>query len=145
MSELIGAWSLEVSEFRLASGRITYPLGRNPMGRIIYTDNGYMSVILTIRQGAKIGLIPEAFWSNILSPKKMIAAIRLIRANFGLLSYSGRYFVDGNVVSHHVDLSSYPDFCGMNLMREVRCEEGRLIIENNSDSGSSRLIWSREI
>ncbi|AJY40177.1 lipocalin-like domain-containing protein [Burkholderia humptydooensis] len=144
MNELTGTWSLEASEFRLANGRITYPMGRSPMGRIIYTDTGYMSVIMIARGRKNIEFIPEAFWKNIFSIKKMIGMIRLIRANSGILSYSGKYSIEGKTVLHHVDLSSYPDFTGMNLLRDMKCDDGKLVLDNATTSGSSRLVWIRE-
>ncbi|WDD90493.1 lipocalin-like domain-containing protein (plasmid) [Burkholderia sp. FERM BP-3421] len=145
MSDLTGSWSLEESEFRLANGNITYPLGRNPSGRIIYMESGHMSVLLIAKGRANVGFIPEKFWLNIFGIKRIIGLIRLIRANSGVLGYSGRYSTDGKTVLHHVDLSSYPDFVGTRLVREVRYEEGRLVLENSTDSGSSRLVWAREI
>ncbi|WP_082754674.1 lipocalin-like domain-containing protein [Burkholderia savannae] len=144
MNELTGTWSLEESEFRLANGGITYPMGQNPMGRIIYTDAGYMSVIIIARGRKNIEFIPEEFWKNIFSIKKMIGMIRLIRANSGILSYSGKYSIEGNTICHHVDLSSYPDFTGMNLLREMKCENSKLILDNSAAAGSSRLVWTRE-
>ncbi len=47
LEKLIGSWSLEsYSETDVETGEVTYPMGRNPEGLILYTTDGYMSAQL---------------------------------------------------------------------------------------------------
>ena len=43
---LIGTWKLLSWENRAADGRVTYPLGKDAVGYIIHTGDGYMSVAI---------------------------------------------------------------------------------------------------
>ena len=40
----IGTWRLVSCELRRADGQVSYPVGRDPVGYIIYNPDGYMSV-----------------------------------------------------------------------------------------------------
>ena len=45
--QLIGAWTLESYTVEdIESGEVSYPMGRNPEGLILYTTDGYMSAQL---------------------------------------------------------------------------------------------------
>lgn len=47
-TQLLGAWSLEsYTEADVQSGEVSYPMGRNPEGLILYTSDGYMSAQLS--------------------------------------------------------------------------------------------------
>lgn len=41
---LVGTWKLISYEIQLKNGQNSYPWGKNPIGYIIYTEEGYMSV-----------------------------------------------------------------------------------------------------
>ena len=41
---LVGAWSLESCELVGSGGATSYPVGKKPVGYIIYGQDGYMSV-----------------------------------------------------------------------------------------------------
>jgi hypothetical protein len=43
---LVGTWRLLSWENRSAEGTISYTLGRQAVGLIVYTDDGYMSVAI---------------------------------------------------------------------------------------------------
>jgi hypothetical protein len=46
-SPLVGTWRLLSCETKRADGTIDYPFGAQAAGFIIYTDDGYMSVVIT--------------------------------------------------------------------------------------------------
>ncbi len=43
---LVGTWRLVSWENRSTDGTVSHPLGRDAVGLIIYTDDGYMSVAM---------------------------------------------------------------------------------------------------
>ncbi len=90
---LIGTWKL-VSAMReeIPSGRKTAFFGENPAGYITYTPEGRM-IVLIVR-------------SDRQRPKGPVASGPEAQALFAsVVSYSGTYTVNGNEITHHVDLS----------------------------------------
>ena len=48
---LVGTWRLVSWEHQDGAGQITFPVGRDPQGYIIYTADGYVSVqMMTARR-----------------------------------------------------------------------------------------------
>src|SRR5882672_5916133 len=44
--DFVGTWHLVSSEFRRADGAVTYPIGKDAVGLLIYTAEGYMAAQL---------------------------------------------------------------------------------------------------
>ncbi|KWN79901.1 hypothetical protein WM23_22370 [Burkholderia ubonensis] len=104
-----------------------------------------MSATLMMKDRSRVGVLPEALFSNLLSPKKVIGIIQLVRATLQCVSYSGRYSIEDDTVIHHVDVASYPDWVGMNLLRQMTLENDMLILEVlDTQMGRARLVWKRE-
>ena len=65
--------------------------------------------------------------------------------------YSGRYALDGNRVTHRVDMSVHPESVGLDLVRQFSLEGKRLTIKTvprvNRVSGTtavSTLVWEKD-
>lgn len=90
---LISTWRLE-SHLQLSaeSGETTHPRGLHPHGLLTYTADGRFSVINVPgeREGPKGAAPTDA------------EALALFR---GLTAYAGRYTVEGDIVTHHVEVS----------------------------------------
>jgi hypothetical protein len=76
------------------------------------------------------------------TPEEALAAVN------SYVSYSGRYEVDGDIVTHHVELSLFPNWVGEDQTRRLRITEDKLILNTPafSVSGSEwtfELIWER--
>lgn len=109
---LHGLWEL-VSWDRLdPQGRITYPFGRGPKGRLVYDPSGLMSAIL-------------------MNPNPMDPAT----GGPSFMAYSGAYELEGDIVSHAVDLCSDPSFVGLVLRRRVVPDGRGMILETLSAAG----------
>ena len=102
--ELLGAWRLHsyVSVGVDDVDDVLFPLGDHPRGFIMYTADGYMS-------------------AQLMDPDRRLFAANdphaappgeLASAAAGYLSYSGPFTVDGDVVSHHVEVSLLPNWVG---------------------------------
>jgi Lipocalin-like domain len=115
---LVGVWRLLSWENTSADGAISYPLGREAVGLLIYTDDGYMSVtIMRVNR--------EPFASGDLLAGSLEEKAR---AAEGYVSYCGRYEFGGDWVTHHVELSLFPNWSGVEQDRTVEVTRNRLTL-----------------
>jgi hypothetical protein len=84
-------------------GTISYPLGRDAVGVIVYTDDGYMFVAIMCpdRQPFAAGDLLKG------------SGEEKARAAETYVSYCGRYELHGDTVIHHVELSLFPNWSGV--------------------------------
>jgi hypothetical protein len=133
--DVVGNWKLVsyVTE-ELTTGKKTPLLGEHPKGYLIYTPQGRM-----------MGLIVHETRSP---PKVDEDRINLHKS---MVSYSGRYTVQGDKVVHHVDVSWNEALTGTDLVRFFKVEGDRLTITTapgkNALTGAeaiSVVVWERE-
>jgi hypothetical protein len=135
---LVGTWRLLSWENRSADGTISYPLGPQPVGLIIYTDDGYMSVAIM-----RADREPFAAGDLLAGSSEEKA-----RAAESYVSYCGRYEFRGDFVTHHVELSLFPNWSGVDQERLVAVTGDRLTLRTrplllNGIEQSARLVWER--
>jgi hypothetical protein len=113
---LIGTWTL-VSAVReeIPSGAKTDLFGPNPHGFINYSVDGRMIALIT-RADRKPPADGKATSAE---------AEALFRS---MLGYAGRYTIEGNEVTHHVDISWNESFNGGEQKRHVALQGDRLIL-----------------
>jgi hypothetical protein len=140
-TNLIGAWVLQSYEARSIDGsEVTYPLGVNPGGIIMYTPDGYMSAQL-MRSGRKRFSGDDMQ----LAPDDELAA-----AASGYLTYAGPYNVvrDG-LIAHHVEVSLLPNWIGGTQYRAARLSGSVLELGppepvlTGGQHRNLRLVWHR--
>ena len=137
-ASFVGIWQLVSYELRRADGHVTYPLGKDAVGYIMYNENGYMSV--TIMEGNRQNFSSEIALRGTAEEK--------VKAFDTYLSYSGKYEVQETKVIHHVEISYYPNWVGTNLERTYEFDGKRLTLSapTSSRSGTeytARLVWQR--
>ena len=108
MVELVGSWRL-ASLVRRSGGRTEHPFGEQPVGLLLYTPDGRMSVHLAsadreLLSSLDLTELPEA---------EAASAFRTY------LGYAGRYRISGDTVVHEVEVSSVSDWVGTELVRRV--------------------------
>ena len=115
----IGAWRLLTWELRPADGgEPYYPLGNDTTGMLVYSADGYMSVVLS-----KPGRAPfEQPWLFEGSPAEKISAME------SYMSYAGRYEVRKDSVIHHVEFSLFPNWIGTPQERFYKFDGDRLTL-----------------
>ena len=64
------------------------------------------------------------------------------------ISYSGRYEVDGDTVTHHVEMSLFPNWIGRDQVRNLKFVEGNLVLTTpafhlSGDEWTFELVWGR--
>jgi hypothetical protein len=135
---LVGTWRLVSWENRSADGAISYPLGRDAVGLITYTDDGFMSV--AIMRADREPFAAEDLLGGTSEEKA--------RASETYVSYSGRYVFRGDRVIHHVELSLFPNWSGVEQERLVEVTGNRLTLRTSplllgGIERSARVVWER--
>jgi Lipocalin-like domain len=135
---LVGTWKLVLWENRSADGRITYPLGKDAEGLIMYGDDGYMFVAIMRACRAPFGA------GDLLGG----SAEEKAQAAETYISYCGRYDVKGDRVVHHVELSLFPNWVGVDQERLVEIAGDRLTLSTRpilleGAEQTAHLVWTR--
>jgi hypothetical protein len=121
-TRLIGTWKLvSVINEDVSTGQKTDYFGPNPAGYINYGPDGRMIVI------------------NARSDRKMPAGARptpeeaaeLFR---GVLAYAGTYTIEGNEVTHHIDISWNEAWTGTHQTRVARFDGNRVHLSTKPSS-----------
>ncbi|MBR8061152.1 lipocalin-like domain-containing protein [Burkholderia dolosa] len=140
--QLVGAWRLVSYEVRPRDGgTVTYPLGRDARGWILYTPDGYMSAQLMAA-----GRPPYADGDlQGGTVEERAAAAR------GYIAYSGPYRVDDDgTLTHEMDVSLYyPNWIGNVQQRAVHVDGDRLQLGTaepvrvDGREVDAVLVWAR--
>jgi hypothetical protein len=135
---LVGTWRLVSWENRSADGTISYPLGKDAVGFILYTDDGYMAVAV-MRPGREPFAAGDLLGGS--SEEKARAADTYV-------SYCGRYEYQGESVRHHVEVSLFPNWSGVEQERLVEVTGDRLTLSTRpmlfqGIQQTAHLIWER--
>jgi len=139
MPELVGTWKL-VSWRRIVDDEtITYPLGENAEGRLVYTPDGAMAVTLVASNrpsmpdddplGGEVGKRAEAYST--------------------CLAYVGTYELRDDEVVHRIDVSLYPNWSGDEQVRPFTYTGDTLVLRTPPAHGASgtvvnELAWARQ-
>jgi hypothetical protein len=120
--QLAGSWRLVSYANRSVDGTLSYPFGKDAVGKLTYTRDGNQWATIG-RRGASKNL-PNAFW------------------------YTGTFDVNlkRRTVVHHVQYSSITAFEGTDLVRSFKLRRNRLTltIAPNAPGGATGLIkWKR--
>lgn len=130
---LVGTWRLVDYTLALPDGTLTYPLGKDATGFLMYTPDGYMSAQL-MAQGRPLYKSGDPLNGSIDEMSK---------AANGYMAYSGKFEVneEQSIVVHHMEVSMNPTWLGQAQKRFVKVEENRIIITTNINTAV--LIWER--
>ncbi|MBI4349505.1 MAG: lipocalin-like domain-containing protein [Elusimicrobia bacterium] len=136
---LVGTWRLVRCEHALEDGTRWQPFGPRPRGRLVYTPDGFMMVMLMTaeRKRSASGQVFEA-----TSSERAAAAA-------GFLAYSGRCDLAKDRVVHRVDLSLFPNWVGTAQLRSYRLSGDRVTFWTRRFAVRGRwqtasLTWRRE-
>ena len=135
---LVGGWRLVSWENRAADGQINYPMGTDPIGYLLYTADDRFSI--TISRRGRAGFAAGDLLSGTTEEQA--------RAVEGFVAYAGRYSFHGDRVTHHVELSLFPNWVGSDQERWVEFAEHRLILSASplllaGKLQMPRLVWER--
>jgi hypothetical protein len=136
---LIGTWRLVSWENRsVEDGQVSYPLGEDATGYIMYNEDGYMFVAIMAPHRLRFA------HDDLLSATKEEEAL----AEETYVSYCGRYDFLGDRVVHHVEMSLFPNWIGGDQERLVDLRGERLTLSTRAlllrgIQQTAHLIWER--
>ncbi len=116
MQELIGTWKLvsAISE-EIPSGAKRDFYGPNAAGFINYSPDGRMMVVVVSGRRRK--------------PAGTVATAAEAEALFRtMVSYAGRYTIDGDRITHHVDVAWNETWAGTQQTRIFRLDGDRIVL-----------------
>ena len=136
----IGGWKLISCERRHSSGRVDYPYGERPAGRITYDRAGRMSAQL-MNPGRPV---PE--YSQSAEGIREATPEDMRNVLSGYLAYYGTFDVDAlhQVVTHRVESCLNPAWIGTMLRRSYEFSAGRLTLSAANRESTNVLVWERE-
>ncbi len=137
----VGVYKLISCERKSKEGRVDYPYGEKPIGRITYDKAGRMSAQL-MRPDRRSTVTPG------LSLIQGGASAEEIRdAVSGFIAYFGTFDVDeaAQTVIHHVQACLVPSWVGTDLKRAYRFTANRLVLTATAATSVLELIWEREM
>lgn len=131
--QVIGTWSLLEYTREDENGERFYPFGKDAVGYLMYTPDGYMSAQLMT-----IGRAPYS-----LNQLHTGTHDEMAQAAHGYHAYSGKYDVDeeNQTLYHHMEISLIPNRLGKVQDRKITIEDDEITI--TSDSTSSFIRWKK--
>lgn len=135
--DLVGAWRELGRDFVNGDGSIKPDIPRT--SQIMYTPDGFMGVVNTPAKRARVG---EA--SNPMSLDGLSAAERAAAAE-GVVAYTGRYEMKGDVVQHTIYSALNPNLVGTTQLRRVTLQGDDLTLATLPDAKGNyfRIRWRR--
>ena len=138
MSEkFIGTWRLVSFELR-SDDQVTYPLGKDAVGYLIYNNDGYMSAALMASKRPR--------FSSMDMMKATTEEIEAAADTY--VAYCGKYAVNEGKVTHLVEVSFFPNWVGEKQERFYKFEGDKLILSTppmilGGKQQTGYLIWKR--
>lgn len=137
--DLLGTWRLlGATSTVIATGEKTNYLGSGSSGFLTYGKDGRMSAILTY------GARPKPSDLTKLTDKERLPLYST------MLAYAGTFTLEGDTVTHHIDISSNETWTGTAQVRKVKFEGETLVITTPAQPRSKdglvsvgELRWGR--
>ena len=135
--DLVGAWRELGRDFVSGDGSIKPDIPRT--SQIMYTPDGFMGVVNTPAKRARVG---EG--ANPMSLDGIPAAERAAAAE-GVVAYTGRYEVRGDVVHHTIYSALNPNLVGSTQERRATLNGDDLTLATLPDAKGNyfRIRWRR--
>jgi hypothetical protein len=135
-----GTWNLAAWRRIAADGSVSYPLGPDAHGLLVYTQNGRMAVQICGKNRATL---------DTEDPLGGDEAARAA-AYSTYLAYFGSYAVQGENVVHQLDSSLYPNWSGEQQVRPFTTESDQLVLRTppmllaDGSTVVNELAWTRD-
>jgi hypothetical protein len=138
MDRFIGTWKLVSWESRDGQGNISYPFGKEIVGYIMYSADGFMSVVIAKKNRTQF--ISKDFLAGLPAEKA--------NAYETYLSYCGTYSIRDNLITHSCEISLYPNWSGVLQKRFFKFYDNRLELSTrllliDGKEEMQCLVWER--
>jgi|SRR5208282_510193 lipocalin-like protein len=134
--KLVGTWKLVSASTTTAKGeRNETPYGPTPVGFLTYAADGRVTALIS--NGGRKSLSAGGG-----SLEEQAEAFKTF------LAYAGRYTLNGDKVTHHVEISSIQNYVNKDLVRVVKFEGDRITLRTPPTKMDGKiqtieLIWQR--
>jgi Lipocalin-like domain len=135
--DLVGAWRELGREFVSGDGSVKPDIPRT--SQIMYTPDGFMGVVNTPAKRARVGAT-----ANPMNLDGLSAAERAVAAE-GVVAYTGRYEVKGDLVHHTIYSALNPNLPGTTQLRRATLQGDDLTLSTLPDAQGNffRIRWRR--
>ena len=132
---LLGAWRLVTWQSIDTSGNVSYPLGEDAVGQLMYTDSSHVSAQLV---RADMPRFASDDWRQATAEERAAAWP-------GYFGYFGRFTLDSDAgaVIHHIESGWFPNLVDTQQVRRYRFKDSRLILDADTAWGQVRIIWEK--
>ena len=138
--QLVGTWKLVSFELRHSDGQVTYPMGKDPLGVLMYDESGRMSAQLMERDRPPFAVADH----HKGAPEEIKAAFE------GYTAYFGTYELDEEkgTVTHHVEGALLPNLVGRRQVRFYEFTGDQLMLSTppmpwGGEQRTGFLVWKR--
>lgn len=137
LEDLLGVWTI-VSWKQRRGDDVVLPMGDAPIGSIVYTPDGHVSV--SIMRSGRAPMRSGDFVTASAAEKAV--------AFEGYLGYAGRYELRGEEIVHRIASASYPNWVGDAQVRRPSLSNGLLTLQSavrvvDGIPVSATLEWRR--
>jgi hypothetical protein len=137
--KLVGTWKLVSASSTTPSGeRNETPYGPSPAGFLTYFDDGRVTAMISYggRKALSVG------GGALKVQEEQAEAFKTF------LAYSGRYALNGDKVTHHIEISSIQNYVEKDMVRTVKFEGDRITLITppapvNGKIQTVELVWQR--
>ncbi|MEM7726172.1 MAG: lipocalin-like domain-containing protein [Cyanobacteria bacterium P01_A01_bin.45] len=143
---LLGTWKLISITAIFSDGKVNKEaFGENPIGYITYTHESKMMVIFSRSDRTLLpGNAPSPLTDFIHSIPVEERAIAFTTFN----AYAGSYTIDGNTVTHHVEIASIPNRVGKSLTRTFSLNNNQVTLKTPQSKSDKHpkifeLVWEK--
>jgi hypothetical protein len=135
---LAGTWRLASFHLKTLGGQVTYPYGRDAIGYYLFSDSGYMSVVV---MAANRTMFAAGDVMGGTAEEKVKAAETYI-------SYTGKYEIQGDKLVVHPEAAFFPNWIGVNQVRVVELNGDELGLSTPpmllaGEQRTAHLVWKR--
>ena len=129
--DIHGVWMLDDWYVEDDNGNRTAPFGRDAKGAIMYTTDGYMS--------ATIGSAERVLPAN--NPDDSQRA----EAYSTYFNYAGTWKIDGDAVTHTIELALDPNLIGAVMTRDIEYKGRSMKFSGLMQDGKTKnvIVWKR--
>ena len=139
--DITGRWDIISWEQLFDDGRRELPMGENLEGFIRYCADGDM--VCMIGRADRPNFETGGQWNA--DDREKASAYN------SMLAYAGRFTLEGDSVTHHVDISMFPNWKGGQQKRTFQLQEdGSLALtarleRDTPQARTAKLLWRRHI
>ena len=139
VERLYGTWKLvSFTQRYVATGEMVDVFGKSPSGFLSYSRDGRMNAILVKDKRPSLADMAQATTQD---KAELFSS---------MYAYAGTFTVEGNTVTHNVDISWNQNWTGTHQVRNVRLDGDKLYISTNPQSNGidgrimvAELVWER--